>query len=82
MERSDKAEATGKMVIAIASVVVIFFFVRFTHPIIALRLGVDKGLLALSLRSILSLIAFIALGGARWLRPDLKAVGHAWRFMG
>lgn len=82
MERAGKSEATRKMVIAIVAVLALYYFAKFVTPIVSTRFGVDKMLFGIALRSVLALVAFIALGGARWLRPSLKSVGHMWRFMG
>ena len=82
MERSKKEAATTKMVVSVVAVVAMYYFAKFVAPIASARLGVDRNLFGICLRSVLALVVFIALGGARWLRPSLKAVGHAWRFMG
>ncbi|MBE6480242.1 MAG: hypothetical protein E7Z98_07005 [Olsenella sp.] len=70
------------MVVSIVAVMAMYYFAKLVSPIASARLGVDRNLLGICLRSVLTLVVFIALGGARWLRPSLKAVGHAWRFMG
>ena len=82
MERTDKSEATRKMVIAIVAMLALYYFAKFLAPIVSTRFGVDKNLFGIALRSVLALVAFITLGGARWLRPSIKSVGHMWRFMG
>ncbi|MBQ6410995.1 MAG: CPBP family intramembrane metalloprotease, partial [Atopobiaceae bacterium] len=82
MERADKSEATRKMVIANVAVFALYYFTKFLAPIASMRFGVDKMLFGIALRSVLALVALIALGGARWLRPSIKSVGHMWRFMG
>lgn len=82
MERTGKGEATRKMVIAIVAVVAMYYLAKFVAPILSDRLGLDRFYVGLGLRSVLALALFVALGGASWLRPDLKALGRAWRFMG
>lgn len=82
MERTNKGEATRKMVVAIVAVFALYYFAKFVAPIVSTRFGVDKNLFGIALRSALALVAFSALGGARWLRPSIKSVGHMWRFMG
>lgn len=82
MERPGKNEATVKMVASIVAVVGMYYLSKFAASIASTHFGLDRNLFGICLRSVLALIVFIALGGARWLRPSPKAVGHAWRFMG
>ena len=78
----DASTATKKMDIALLTVVVTMVFARLTAPWVVENLGWDKQMYGTSLRVIVSLVVFIALGGARWLKPSPRVVGHAFRFMG
>ena len=70
------------MIVAIALMVGIFFANRLIAPRIVALTNLDIRMVTVVVRSVLSVAAFIALGGKCWLRFDLRAVANAWRFIG
>ena len=79
-------QGTGirKMLLAIVALIAVYYGTKFAAPL-AQNFNLDLLYTSFIMRSVGSIACFVALGGIAslsWLRPDLKAIGHAWRFLG
>lgn len=74
-----------KMLLSIAALLAVYYGTKFCAPIITDAFHLDSYYTGLCIRAVASIACFVALGGLgslSWLKFDLKAVGHAWRFLG